>query len=122
MDRPEIEKRVKAIIGDARSTAYADGEAGTIKYRIGNMDFEKAIDALIPSEEVIDGLRTGLIELEKKQEDREDDLIEAKKQERERIRVWGNEDCTHHTLTRNPDKSSHPKFQCDICWQALKGE
>lgn len=40
---PELEKRVKDIIADARTTAYADAKAGFLAFRIGNMDFEKAI-------------------------------------------------------------------------------
>ena len=48
-----LDKRMMDILCDARQTAYTDGRFGHPQYRIGNMEFEQALAA------VIDELSTG---------------------------------------------------------------
>ena len=44
------------------------------------------------------------------------DIEEAKKQERERIKEWGDEVCVEHS------KDRWYRRECPKCWQALKEE
>ncbi len=69
--------------------------------------------ALYPDIEQIDELRTKLTELENTLNDRETDLIQAKREEQERLMEWGDGICEEH-------KHFCERWHCPECRQALK--
>jgi len=131
LDRPELKRKIdlEALAGTHRVIPcfkdYCDGEP--IDAYLTSASITKILNkilALIPDRfdiekeqaiefnKIITPLRHKLAELDKKLDDREEDLIEAKKQERERIRVWGREPCEHQPMIM--------RRECAQCWQALK--
>lgn len=98
-DRPERGKRAKEIVLEIRqylcNTEFApEPFTEPVDPDKLTIEFPKQILALFPSEEQV--------------------RKEAKREERERIATWRLELCPHGEV--------YVKRDCDICWQALKGE
>ena len=127
LDRPDREKITKELI-EAYKLGIDSGKTGSYfsdaEARDSHFGGVAESLAIIPDIEEIDELRTRLTDLEKKLDDREEDLIEAKKQERERIKLELSEFV--NMLRRAPEM--HGDVQSDplktqeflIWWQALK--
>ena len=82
-------------------------------------------DVLIPDIEELDNLRIAIVELNKKLDDREEDLIEAKREEEERIDNYMRDSGLEFWLTsyrgeNEPIPLTHTSRE--VVWQALKGE
>ena len=69
--------------------------------------------------EEVEKAKADIANLNKKLDDREADLINARKQERERIINWMSEPCPH---TGGLEEQQMYKSDCPKCWQALKNE
>ncbi|GAH06616.1 unnamed protein product, partial [marine sediment metagenome] len=112
MDRLKLEERIKQLthpqcffVNTKCSPQRDSVDLETEGKRQGCIRCRSQTDqllALYPDEQEIRKLREKITELDKKLNDREEDLITAKREERERMRIWGNERCLdHHTSMNN---------------------
>ena len=114
LDRPELREKIAGrfivLCEDCLHGANLDNDCPHLDEDICMWQRELADEvlALIPDIEALDRLRDRLTELEKKLDDREVDLIEAKKQERERI--------------LGILQGEYPPIDTWQCWKTLKGE
>lgn len=118
LDRPELREKIESIL-------WHFGQQFKLPRACWAKDEHEYADqilALIPDEEElrdkVDKAMIEIAELNKKLDDREADLIEAKREERERIIGWGNEKCTGHRIET---MGIIARRRCPDCWQALKG-
>ncbi len=105
---------ITAYKDGAERNALAETPKESADYLISQLPALIEIEGAL--REDVDEARIEIAELSKKLDDREIDLLEAVKQERERLALWGIEPCFEHS-----SEGIFTRRECPRCWQALKG-